>query len=149
MSELNLRIRTATAADERLIKSLINRAQLDPSNVHWKNFVVAEHEGEVIGIGQLKPYSDCTELGSLVTLKAYRGKGVAASIIQALEDKATFPLYLICRDIMESYYESFGYKKISFKETPTSLRLKLLFSLLYRLIGVEVIAMKKPSANGS
>jgi amino-acid N-acetyltransferase len=147
MPELNLRIRTATAADERLIKSLINRAQLDPSNVHWENFMVAEHEGEVIGIGQLKPYPDCTELGSLVTLSAYRGKGVAASIVKALEAKATFPLYLICREMMESYYESFGYKKIPFQEAPTSLKLKLLVSSLYRLIGIQVIAMKKPSAD--
>ena len=147
MTELNLSIRAATAADDKLIKSMINRAQLDPSNVHWENFLLAENEGEVIGIGQLKPYSDCTELGSLVTLRAYRGKGVAASIIKALEAKARFPLYLICRDIMEAYYESFGYKKISFQETPFSLKLKLLVSLLYRLVGIEVIAMKKPSAD--
>jgi N-acetylglutamate synthase-like GNAT family acetyltransferase len=146
MAELNFTIRAATAADESTIRSMINRAQLDPSSVHWENFLIAETTSEIIGIGQLKPYRDCTELGSLVTLRAYRGKGVAAAIIAALEAKATFPLYLICRDIMEAYYQQFGYKRISWQESPLTLKTKLSLTWPFRVFGIRVIAMKKPSA---
>ena len=143
MSELNFSIRAATAADASIINSMINRAQLDTTNVHWTNFLLAEHEGEIIGMGQLKPYPDCTELGSLVTLRAYRGKGVAAKIIAALEAKASFPLYLICRDIMEKYYQSFGYQTIPWGQAPRSLQLKIAFTWLFRVFGIRVLVMRK------
>lgn len=147
MSELMPQIRPATAADDVTIKSMINRAQLDPSNVHWENFLIAEHDGRIVGIGQLKPYPDCTELGSLVTLRDYRGKGVASQIIAALEAKATFPLYLLCRDLMEAYYERFGYRSIPWREAPRSLKIKLSLTWIFRIFGIRVLVMKKPSAD--
>lgn len=143
MSELIFNIRAATASDESTIISLINRGQLDRSNVHWENFLVAEHEGQIIGIGQLKPYPDCTELGSLYTVRSYRGKGVAARIIAALEAKASYPLYLICRDKMEKFYNSFGYQTISWGQAPNSMKLKIAITWIFRLFGIRVLVMRK------
>lgn len=144
MTELNIHIRAATPNDEATIHNLIQRGQLDSSHVHWENFLLAEHEGEIIGMGQLKPYHDCTELGSLYTLRNYRGQQVAARIIAALEAKASFPLYLICRDKMEKFYEGFGYQTIGWWQAPNSLKLKLSITWIFRLFGIRVLVMRKP-----
>jgi amino-acid N-acetyltransferase len=146
MSELDINIRAANAADEATIKAMVKRAQLDPTNLHWENFLLAEHEGQIIAMGQLKPYPDCTELGSLVTLRQYRGQKVASRIIAALEAKAKFPLYLICRDKMEAYYQRFAYQTIPWRQAPRSLKLKVSFTWLFRPFGIRVLVMRKSSA---
>jgi N-acetylglutamate synthase-like GNAT family acetyltransferase len=143
MSEPGIVIRAATASDAGTIRTLIKRGQLDSSSVHWGNFLLAEHEGQIIGMGQLKPYPDCTELGSLYTLRQYRGQKVASRIIAALELKARFPLYLICRDKMEAYYQRFGYRTIPWRQAPRSLKLKIAFTWLFLVFGIRVLVMRK------
>ena len=71
-------IREATAADAPTIKRMIREAQLDPTSLKWKNFLIAEVDGDIAGIGQVKPLLGCRELGSLVVAKAHRKQGIAA-----------------------------------------------------------------------
>jgi amino-acid N-acetyltransferase len=106
---IDITIRPAQVSDESAIKALIRREKLDPTSLKWQNFLIAEHKGQIVGIGQVKRYRDCNELGSLVTEPEYRGKGVAAQLIAALEAQVGLPLYLLCVSKMESYYQQFGY----------------------------------------
>lgn len=136
-------VRPAQAADQATIRAMIRRERLDPTSLKWPNFLVAEHAGQIIGIGQVKRYPGCNELGSLVTLREYRGQGVAAQIIAALEEQAGRPLYLLCLAKMQPYYERFGYEVISWWAAPAFLKLKLSPTLLFRLFGVRVVIMRK------
>ena len=104
---------------------------------------MAEVAGQIVSMGQVKEYPGCQELGSLVTLPAYRGQGLAAAVIAALEARAGRPLYLICRDRMEPYYTRFGYHTIGWRDAPHALKLKLLPTFLFRLFGVRVLVMRK------
>ncbi len=136
-------IRPAVETDKRTIHQMIRDESLDPTSRDWRNFLIAEADGQIVGIGQIKPYPDCQELGSLVVLPDYRNRGVAGLLISALEAKANRPLYLVCESKMEPYYTRFGYQTIPFREAPRTLKLKLAASLPFRLFGVRVIAMRK------
>lgn len=143
MAQLSIYIREATAEDDATIKMMIRRARLDPTSLKWQNFLIAEHEGNIVGIGQIKPYPGCEELGSLVTKRDYRGQGVGEQMIVALEARAGRPLYLLCAAKMETYYVRFGYETISWWEAPAFLKLKLSPTLILRLFGIRVLAMRK------
>lgn len=143
MSEIAITIRPATENDSPIIKQMIRRARLDPTSLKWQNFLIAEVEGEIVGIGQVKPLPNCEELGSLVTKRAYRGKGVGSELIAALEARAGRPLYLLCASKMEAYYRRFGYETIAWWDAPAILKLKLMPALFLRLFGIRVLVMRK------
>jgi amino-acid N-acetyltransferase len=136
-------LRPATAADAGTIRKLILNEHLDPTSLDWRHFTVAEDAGQIIGTAQVKPLPGVNEFGSLVVLPAYRGRGIAAQLIAALEAQAGLPLYLLCREQMEPYYLRFGFLRLAFWRTPPFLRLKLAAALPLRLGGVRVIAMVK------
>ncbi|NWF69280.1 MAG: GNAT family N-acetyltransferase [Chloroflexi bacterium] len=137
-------IRPATQNDAAVIKKMVWDAGLDPTSLDWRHFLLAENEhAQIVGIGQIKEYPGCQELGSLVVLRAYRGQGIASALIAALEARAARPLYLLCQDRMMPYYRRFGYQQIGYWDAPPFLRLKLLIPLLFHLFGVRVVVMRK------
>lgn len=138
-----LRIRPALEADAPTIRQMIREEGLDPSSRDWHNFLIAEVERQIVGIGQIKPYPDCQELGSLIVRSEYRSQGIAGALITALEAKAGRPLYLVCERKMQPYYTRFGYQRIPFRLAPRTLQLKLAVSTVLRLFGLQVIAMRK------
>lgn len=143
MSFADVTIRPAQASDARLIYSWILREKLDPTRMRWKNFLIAELDGQVVGIGQIKRFADCDELGSLITAPQQRGRGIAARMIAALEEQARRPLYLVCHSRMEPYYLRFGFQTIEWAEYPRSLKIKMLLPMLVRAFGVRVLVMRK------
>lgn len=138
-----LLIRPAREEDAAWIRSWIYREHLDPTSLKWRNFLIAEWQGERAAIGQIKRFRDCDELGSLVTAPHLRGKGIAAELIAALEQQARRPLYLVCRSTMEPYYLRFGFRTIGWRNAPRSLQLKLLPTLPLRLFGISILVMQK------
>jgi amino-acid N-acetyltransferase len=143
MTFADVTIRPAQAGDARLIYSWILRERLDPTAMKWKNFLIAELDGQVVGIGQIKHFPDCDELGSLITAPQQRGRGIATRLIAALEQGARHPLYLVCHARMEPYYVRFGFQTIRWRDYPRSLKIKTLLPLLVRLFGVRVLVMRK------
>lgn len=145
---IDITIRPAQASDEATIKAMIRREKLDPTSLDWRNFLIAEHNGQMAGIGQVKRYWGCNELGSLVTEPEYRGQGIAGQLITALEAQAGLPLYLLCVSKLESFYQQFGYQTISWWDAPTVLRLKLAGAFTFRLFGIRVLVMRKSQSKG-
>ncbi len=136
-------IRPAREADDGLIKQMIREARLDPTSLKWANFLIAEVDGEMVGIGQVKPYPGCRELGSLVVKLGYRKLGIGGMLIDALEARSEYPIYLLCMDTMEAYYQRFGYETISFWQAPTFLKLKLMIPQMLQVFGWRVLVMRK------
>jgi amino-acid N-acetyltransferase len=138
-----IQIRAATAGDSATIKRMVWHEHLDPTMLRWEHFLVAEDERRIVGIGQIREYGGCQELGSLVVLPAYRGQGIAAQLITALETRAGRPLYLFCRECMANYYARFGYQRIGYWDAPKPIKLKMLMPLAIHILGVKVIVMRK------
>lgn len=62
---------------------------LDELERHAERFVVAEHEGRIVGCGEvLRLSADVGEVRSLVVDDAYRGNGVASRLVSALAESA-------------------------------------------------------------
>lgn len=116
-------LRLATSADAMLIRRLIREAQLNPFGLRWQRFLVAEHDGQVVGIGQIKPHGDGSrELASIAVVPAYHGRGVGSLIIETLIARESAPLYLMCRPPLETYYHRFGFTRMEIEAMPPYFR---------------------------
>jgi N-acetylglutamate synthase-like GNAT family acetyltransferase len=121
---MEYQLRKATLQDEKRIRDLIHRVQINPMGLHWERFLVAEDAGGVfIGCGQIKHHGDGSlELASLAVEEAYRGNGVAAAIIQALLSDSPRPLYLMCRPELGVFYQKYGFVEVPPSELPPYFR---------------------------
>ena len=91
MSDITgLTLRTATAADAQGILDLLERSDLPTSDLSTARpqFVVAEHAGEMIGIGALERFDAAALLRSVAVAPQWRGSGVGRWIIANLEQRA-------------------------------------------------------------
>jgi len=142
-------IRAARAEEAAVIRSMIRAERLDPTHVHWENFLVAEAaDGRLVACGQIKPYRVGRELGSLVVLTAYRRGGLGAAIINALiareQARGNTVLYLFCVAFREPYYGKFGFVRVGLKDLPAALKLKYaLGASVTRLARHRLIAMRR------
>jgi N-acetylglutamate synthase-like GNAT family acetyltransferase len=120
-------VRSATAADQKVITSIIRAAQINPMDLKWKNFVLAvdEESGAIVGMGQIKRHGDGShELASIATIPEYQRRGIAHQIIGHLLAQHQSVLYLTCLDTIGSFYEQFGFRRIGEAEmTPYFRRL--------------------------
>lgn len=139
-------IRPPTEAEFEVARRILRDARLDPTTpLRIEHTLIAEVEGKVVGVGQIKHHRDCRELGSLVVLPEYRRQGIAAQLIEALEARAERPLYLTCLRPMEAYYARFGYRSIGVSEMPTHFRRRLPLFVIARLLGFRPRVMRKDS----
>lgn len=140
-----VKLRDAVKADFPAIRALVRQTGINPLGLDWRRFIVAESPtGEFIGCGQLKPHSDDSlELASLAVVPAWRRRGVARLIIQALMAKAPHPLYLTCRGALGPFYEKFGFRVLRPDEMPPYFRrLSRLAGIVAKLINETMLVMK-------
>jgi N-acetylglutamate synthase-like GNAT family acetyltransferase len=57
---MSITIRAATQADQSTIVSMIREAKINPRNLHWEHFRIAEEDGKIIGIRQVKVHKEGT-----------------------------------------------------------------------------------------
>jgi N-acetylglutamate synthase-like GNAT family acetyltransferase len=139
---IDFEIRPARADEAAAIRSMIRAERLDPFNVHWENFLVAEANERIIGIGQIKPYPGARELGSLAVVADRRKTGVGAAIIRALIARENGPLYLFCLAFRERYYGKFGFRSVTVNDLPPTLKLKYALGAFFtRLVRRRLIVM--------
>lgn len=143
----SIQIRPASAADQETINGMVREEGLDFTSLHWSHFLVAEDDGQIVGIGQVRPYPRCRELGSLAVQRNYRKQGVGALLVNALLARESGGVYLECLDYNERYYARFGFGRIPFWQAPWPLNFKSgLGSILGRFFGYRVITMRRPAA---
>ncbi len=132
-------LRQANPHDAETIRQIISRVHINPIGLNWLRFILAiDHEGSIIGCGQLKPHKDGSlELASIAVLPEWRGKGVARTIIEYLLEQHPGRLYLTCRAELGPLYHKFGFQVVDITEMPPYFkrvsRLANLFSRLGRL----------------
>jgi N-acetylglutamate synthase-like GNAT family acetyltransferase len=130
MSEHQLR--SAESKDQAVIRKLALAGKINPTGLDWRRFQVAESAaGEVIGCVQRKLHRDgSVELATLVVQEAWRGRGVARALIEAVLADHEGELYLMCRGGLGAFYQKFGFEILSEEEMP------IYFRRVSRLMGI-------------
>jgi N-acetylglutamate synthase-like GNAT family acetyltransferase len=120
VSMANTLLRPAVGSDALKIRDLIHRVGINPMDLNWKHFIVAETpEGGFVGCAQLKPHKDKSlELASVAVEESFRGQGVAHALIEHLLAQSPRPVYLMCRPALGLFYEQFGFRVIGLNEMP-------------------------------
>jgi amino-acid N-acetyltransferase len=144
-----LNIRPATAEDQTTIRRFIKDARLNPMSLNWPNFVMAEEDGEVVSVGQVKAHGDGSrELASIVVVPARQGRGIGSAVIRTL--LASNPgavLHLTCRRELEGYYERFGFRRLNRADYPSYFgRLIPLVNLIGRFAGTRILVMRRDAS---
>jgi N-acetylglutamate synthase-like GNAT family acetyltransferase len=116
-------IRPAREQDQTAITAMIRRARLNPADVQWPRFMVAEQGGRIVGVGQVRVHADgAHELASLAVAPASRGNGVATGLVDALlRDQTTEVYTLIDRPFVE-HFRRWGFQRIDAGQLPRSVR---------------------------
>jgi N-acetylglutamate synthase-like GNAT family acetyltransferase len=130
---------------------LIRQAKINPRNLDWQNFLVAEENGQVIGIRQVKVHAQGTrEVASGFVLPEYRRKGVSARLMEELFARETGPLYTMIDEKWAPYYEQFGFQRVAMNQLPPDFHNeyrigKTITSLIsiFRKDKIRIIPMKK------
>ncbi|MCT7975335.1 GNAT family N-acetyltransferase [Laspinema olomoucense] len=138
-------LRPATPEDLGAIRKLVFQAKLDPTQLRWENFSVIELQEQVIACGQLRQFSGCQELGSLVVKKPWRDRGLGSYLVEHLVSEAIAPVYVECMGWLVEFYEHLGFVKISWAELPKPLKIKFFLGQLvskFLPLGVTILQAK-------
>jgi N-acetylglutamate synthase-like GNAT family acetyltransferase len=141
-----LAIRPATAADQATIIRLIKEANLNRMGVKWPNFVVAEEDGAIVGLGQVKSHGDGSrELASIAVVPERQGQGIGSTIIKTLLAREQgVVLHLTCRRELGGYYERFGFRRLVAAEYPPYFRRLIpVINVIVRLFGTQILVMRR------
>src|SRR4029077_230029 len=143
-----LTIRPATERDQPTIHQIIRAARLPRLNVRWPNFIVAEEDREVVGVGQVKSHDDGSrELASIAVIPARQSQGIGSAIINTLLEREPGVLYLMCRRELAGYYPRFGFRLVEPTEYPAYFRRTTrLVNLMMRFLGTRIVVMRREAA---
>src|SRR6266700_5748107 len=144
-----LTIRPATENDQPAIRRLIAELRLPGMNLQWPNFMVAEEDGEMVGMGQVKSHGDGSrELASIAVVPERQGEGVGTAVIKALiAREAGVVLHLSCRRELEGYYQRFGFRRVEPAAYPPYFRRTTrMANLITRFFGIHLIVMRREAA---
>src|SRR5262249_23907775 len=110
-------VRPAGPADRDFIARTYASIQFEESPAD--DVLVAEHEGERVGLGRLVPVADDTvELGGIWTDERHRRLGVAGLVVRALLERAgSRCVYCIPFRPLAGYYKRFGFIDAAVDET--------------------------------
>lgn len=146
-----LTIRPARQEDQETIVSYVHQAKINPRNLHWQNFLVAEEDDKIIGIRQVKTHAQGTrEVASGFVLPEYRRQGISARLMNELLTRETGPLYTMVSEKRTPYYEQFGFRRVDVSELPADFRKeyrlgRIVTSLmsLFRKDRVRIVPLKR------
>lgn len=142
---MTFRLRPAVETDQAAIAALVRAARINPRGLGWQNFQVAEANGQVIGVGQIRPHRDGSrELASIAVRSDWQGRGVGSAICQALTEGERGPMYLMGRDELEGFYARFGFRMVEPGSLPPYFRrIERLARFLRPVLPVRLIVMKR------
>jgi amino-acid N-acetyltransferase len=120
-------IRSATSADLPAVERLLEKSELPLDGVReaFDTFVVAEADGDIVGVAGLELCCDDALLRSVAVLPDWRSRGVGRALVARAianaEASGLRALYLLTTSA-EHYFPTFGFKKIERAHVPESVR---------------------------
>jgi N-acetylglutamate synthase-like GNAT family acetyltransferase len=131
-------ISLCTPADFTLVKNLIAEFCLDDNDLKPEQFLVAKLEGEIIGFGRLRTYSNSGELCSLGVIEKCRLQGVGSNLSKALIKKSTSDLFTVT--IIPGFFEKLGFQTV--EEFPSEIKTKLNYCITALSVPEKYVVMK-------
>lgn len=124
---MTLRLRTAAADDGGWIQEQYEKVHFIPSDLTRDTIVIAELDGERVGMGRLVPTGEgAYELGGMYVDDAHRGKGIAKQIVDELIRRAgNAMVYCVPFANLEALYASAGFQRVEPNGVPAKVREKL------------------------
>jgi amino-acid N-acetyltransferase len=114
-------VRWAVKADQPHITAMVRRARLNPADLRWERFVIAERDGHPVGVAQLRRHVDgATELASLVVEPECRGRGVAIRMVEALLADEQAPVYTLIDRRFVDHFARWGFARVDPRQLPRS-----------------------------
>jgi len=130
-------VRPALAADQAAITQLVHSERLNPHGLLWQRFVVAVAGDALVGAVQMREHADGSrELGSLVVHPAYRGRGIAPRLIEALLARHPGPVHLVTRRSRIGWFARWGFAAIDARRAPRALRRNRLLGQMASLLAL-------------
>lgn len=129
---MSVAIRPASVNDQEAIVALVRTERLNPTGLHWPNFVVATHGHELVGAAQIRKHRDGSrELGSLVVKPQWRGQGVASGMIDALLASEPGDVLAITGLVRTAYFSRWGFRPIAKRRVPVPIRTNYYAGLIF------------------
>jgi len=151
-------VRKAGRHDQAAITALVRQARLNPRNLAWQRFMVAEIDQEIVGVAQVRHHPDgAHELASLVVPAAMRGQGIATALIDALLAAKHGEVYTLIDRRYRSHFERWGFRPVDRAQLPRSVsrtyrigRAVTAVAFLLRRESIRIVALKRsPSSERS
>lgn len=121
------RIRRAIAGDFRAVSSLLEASSLPLDGVPQSldGFLVAESNGDLVGVAGLESCCDNALLRSVAVRPEWRSKGLGRSLVERIiaeaEQQGVHGLYLLTTTA-EHYFPSFGFRTVAREAVPADVR---------------------------
>ncbi|MGH7481762.1 MAG: arsenic resistance N-acetyltransferase ArsN2 [Longimicrobiales bacterium] len=122
-----VRIRPASRSDQTGVEALLAAEALPVAGVaEWiECFLVAEREGEVVGVAGLELYAEDALLRSVAVARSQRGLGLGGLLteraLEAATDAGARRIFLLTTTA-ESFFPRWGFHRIERSAVPAALR---------------------------
>jgi N-acetylglutamate synthase-like GNAT family acetyltransferase len=121
--EESVSIRPATAADQDAISGLIREARLNPRDLDWHRFLVADTGAGLVGCAQVRVHAQGTrELASVAVTPGRQGSGIGGRLVKSILAQEPGVVYLMTRRETERYFVRFGFRRIAAADAPSDFR---------------------------
>ena len=120
---MGVEIRSAREKDQTAITAMIRQARLNPANLQWQRFMVAERDGLIVGVAQVRVHTDgARELASLAVAPPARDHGVATRLVDALLRDQTTDVYTLVDRRFVGHFRRWGFDQVDAAQLPRSVR---------------------------
>ena len=134
-------IRAATETDAPAIRALIRQAQLNPRDLDWRRFLVAEDDRGIVACVQVRGHwGGSRELASAAVARSHRGRGIGGAIAEAAISREPIrPLYLYSESRTEAFWAKLRFRTIDGSSIPRDLRVTLLMARVAAVVFTVVM----------
>jgi GNAT superfamily N-acetyltransferase len=110
---------------------------------NWRNYLVVERDRQIIACVALGRSRTHSTIYHLFVQSPWRHQGLGSLLIYHAIDRAYFPLYIICKPKMISFYTNLGFVAVTWQELPKQIQPKFkIFKPSIKLWGYPLILMQ-------
>lgn len=133
---INAALRAAVPGDLARIVALLEQARLPAADITRdgaRDFIVAHDAGKIIGVAGLERHGEHGLLRSLAVAPDWRGRGLGAALVEAVEAKARalgVRSLLLLTTSAAPLFAARGYEEITRSQAPAAVRVSTEFTVL-------------------